>query len=258
MKHKNVIIFSLFALFLNNNLVAQTNTQLYFNVFGYIQKVDDRLVGITERDINHYREKNEDMHSDLTRHIGIGLGTKFILSKHLSINSDVNYSYERNNYIRNFNWHELEPPNSMHLSIPRWMDLYIYHLFGNNTAIDYELPFSYNITLGINFSTFIRFKSVYHEAILTHETKSWNKKDFFSFELSPFLGYQYKMLELDIYYRLFNYKKIDRAVFKKGNTGYGAIKNDYETLNLMKLGISIKYWFNLHKQKEKDGSKGKF
>ena len=65
-----------------------------------------------------------------------------------------------------------------------------------------------------------------------------------NFYVSVFVAKQ-KVDEMDFYYRLFNLRKIDRAIFVKNNIGYGAIPDDYKTYNLPKFGVSVKYWLKV-------------
>ena len=246
-----LMIFLIIMLFIPNINSYCQSSAFYIKVFGALQSVDKRIVGESKSGKEHLIELNNKTPPDKTTQIGLEGGVKFNLRENLSINTGFNYSFLRNNFIRHYEWQILfDKPGG--ISLPKIVYLYNYHLLGNTTALDYKFidVDNYSILIGFKLNTYFRFLSVYHETILTHETKRWNKKDFFSFELSPSVGYRYRTIEIDMYYRVFHFIKIDRALFSKKNTGYGALKNDYETYNLPKFGISLKYWFGFTRKKE--------
>ena len=185
------------------------------------------------------------------------MGFDIFGNNYFSITGGLNYSYEKSSYIRLFYWQALLSKGEPHFDIPRYLDVYSYHLAGSNIGVNFELinAKNYLLKMGFNIIPVIRFQSFYKEALVTHQKRVWNKVDYFSTEFNPFVGLRYRDVELDFYYRIFQIKKIDRAIFYKYNTGYGAIENDFETYNPVKFGVSVKYWFNLYKRKSNEKSK---
>ena len=253
---KVVLILFAITLFLNITIYCQSNAY-YVNLYAAMQKIDERLVGLTERDIERFRIKNEEEANNLATQIGFEVGFNIFTNRLFSISGGINYSYEKNKYIRLFFWDALLNEDEPHARVPRYLDVYSYHLAGSNIGVNFELVNAKNYLLKMGFSIIpvIRFQSFYREALVTHQKRVLNKVDYFSTEFNPFFGLRYRDVELDFYYRIFQIKKIDRAIFTKYNTGYGAIENDFETYNPVKLGVSVKYWFNLFKRKSNEKSK---
>ena len=253
---KVIFIFITITLFLNKTIYCQSNAY-YVNLYAAMQKVDDRLVGLTERDVARFKKMNEEKSNNFTMQIGFEMGFDIFSNNYFSITGGLNYSYERSSYIRLFYWQALLSKDAPRFDIPRYLDVNSYHLAGSNIGVNFELinAKNYLLKMGFNIIPVIRFQSFYKEALVTHQKRVWNKVDYFSTEFNPFVGLRYRDVELDFYYRIFQIKKIDRAIFTKYNTGYGAIENDFEIYNPVKFGVSVKYWFNLFKRKSNEKSK---
>jgi len=235
----------------NAQVFGKKNNSFYFNCFYSEQKVDKRLVGLTEWDIERFIKMNEETPPDLTKHFGFEIGKELFSNRFFSISTALGYSFEKNNYIRLFFWQALLSKDEPHFLVPRYLDVYSYHLLGFNFVLSKKVTVVKSISLngGIKNEVFVRFSSHYQEALITHEKRVYNKPVLYSFEVNPFIGVKIGNIELNMYYRLYLLKHIDRAIFEK-NQGYGGIDNDYETYNLPKFGISLKYWFGFMRKKE--------
>ena len=58
---------------------------------------------------------------------------------------------------------------------------------------------------------------------------------FFSFEANGGLGFSLHDLDFSFYYRMYNYRRVDRVLFEKP----GTISGDYEERNLFKVGVMV-------------------
>ena len=57
----------------------------------------------------------------------------------------------------------------------------------------------------------------------------------FSFEANGGLGFSLHDMDFSFYYRMYNYRRVDRVLFEKP----GTISGDYEERNLFKVGVMV-------------------
>ncbi len=240
------IISVIIILFISTDFSYSQSNQFYISTFGALQNTDTRVVGYPEYLVEHYTNKNIELGIELSKHYGIELGLNIYNIKKISIAGGISFSYEYNKYFRPYNWIALLPEGTPHTLIGKCLDIYKYYLIGSMLNINYKLKTGKDLYFktGIALNPYFRIKSYYRD-VRTSKYDTYNKYLFFSFELNPYLGLRYKSLEFDFYYRVFQIKKVDRAIIEKNNTGYGGIESGYETFNPLKFGISIKYWFDI-------------
>ncbi len=233
-------------LFIIADFTYSQSNQFYISTYGALQNTDTRLVGYPDYLVEHYTNKNIELGIELSKHYGFELCRSIYNEKKISIAGGISFSYEYNKYFRPYYWHALIPDGVPVTNIAKYLDIYKYYLIGSMLNINYKIITGKNLYLktGIALNPYFRIKS-YYRNVRTSKYDTYNKFLFFSFELNPYLGLQYKSLEFDFYYRVFQIKKVDRAIIEKNNTGYGGIESGYETFNPLKFGISIKYWFDI-------------
>jgi len=244
LQYKKLIIIVILSLFSKSFLFSQTIKSFYVSSFYSMQKVDERHIGVSKPMLRLLNKWNSELTKKGTTHFGFEFGYKFIRNKKFSLVINTGWSKEITHFHRIFNQNALEDYTLILLSLDR----YYYELINLGFNIKYDFLSRKNLKIhtGFSLNSFYRYKSYYH----SRRDYYWDKKDFLSLELNPQIGIYYKNIDLDFYYRLFQIRKIDRALFEKNDSGYGALKNDYETYNLPKFGISLKYWFGFTRKKE--------
>ncbi|HHH52807.1 MAG TPA: hypothetical protein ENK91_04055 [Bacteroidetes bacterium] len=237
--HFNKFIIVIFLLILWGNTYCQDSKKLNISTFVSVQKADDRHIGVSEPMLKLLNQWNSEMNIKGTIHYGIEIGYKIFDKNKYQIESKVGWSQEVTSFHRIFNQSALGNYTEILLS----MDKYHYDLINLGFDFKYNIANNKNhkIHTGFSLNSFYRYRSYYR----SRKDYYWDKKDFLSLELNPKIGIYYKNIDLDFYYRLFQLRKIDRALFKKSSGGYGGIKNDYEIYNPLKFGISVKYWLDI-------------
>jgi hypothetical protein len=226
--------------------------KLYITMLGATEPVDDRIVGIPRHRYEQFKSLNKITPPCNTRYWGIGIGYNLFRKWNFSFDVGLRYAHERNNYIRPFDQCVLVKEGNTCTYELRSLDVYSYNLLGMNFNMDYYVRIisDIGIKIGIGISPLSKFKSFYHEDNTLYETYHhlW-KFDFFSLELNPHISLFYKNIEIDAFYRLWQYKKVERGIHPKWSDGFGQIEEDYESFNPKKIGISLKYRFNLKKRR---------
>jgi len=225
--------------------------KLYITMLGATEPVDDRIVGIPRHRYEQFKSLNKITPPCNTRYWGIGIGYNLFRKWNFSFDVGLRYAHERNNYIRPFDQCVLGPPCTLEL---RSLDVYSYNLLGISFNMDYHVRIISDIwiKLGLGIFPLSKFKSFYKERYFNERENELWKFDFFSLEVNPQIGLFYKNVDINVFYRLLQYKKVDRAIHPKWSDGFGQIEDDYETYNPKKIGISLKYRFNLKKKRIKE------
>lgn len=243
---KNIVLI-IFILAQICSISAQDKNRKFYIVSSLAtNKPDERIFGYPINIVNNMIQDNKETPPDNVFESGIGMGYKFIDLYNFRLSADLRYIFERNNYIRPFDYCKILKSGQPCNLRMYYLDIYSYNIIGNTISIDYSLKLYKKLALvaGISFQTDLKFLGYYKEA-LTSENRNYHWKfDFMSFELNPYAGLRLGRYDLSVYKRLWYYHKVDRAIHTNfSGSGHPVLKEKFENYNPDRWGIVLKYWF---------------
>lgn len=245
-----VLTIAIALLVLNSsNVDGQSKSEpFYFSLTYASEPYDDRIFGFRDEHINTIREINKENPPKPTRYLKAEVGYDFFSDSKFLLGVGLGIAQEKNSYHRYYNHCVIKSPCTKDF---KYLDSYQYYLLGIKVAPKYQLYSrkGWKALMGIDMMPSARFNSIYNDSAT--EARSWSKLDFFSMEVNPNLGFSYRQFEFGFFYRLWQIRKVDRVIHTSfSGSGHPVLLADYEKRNPTKIGLSVKYRFNIKRKGE--------
>ena len=218
-----------------NCSIAQNSALKIYSSFSF-QDTDKRIFGVPNMVKNRLLEGNEKKKTPSV-FFDLGLSYEALSFKKISMDLGFRYGFEWNNSNRNYDHCAIQgdPCNFVLL----YVDGYSYHTVGPMIDVFFEEKISKNLGLraGVNLSSNFRFFSYYDSRFKYF----WNF-DYLFTEISPKLGIVYKHIEIGLYGRLWQHRKVDRIIYPERNGGgFPVLSENYMNINPLKIGLYFKH-----------------
>lgn len=230
---KLIVLISFFVTILSD-AVSQNNFNWEAKIFFGYQKHDKRFFGISEENA----KKEGDWG---TSQYGINFNKTFYKRDLIAIQAGLGYARETNTYLTPYDhccFNRPGAPCTMELS---WIDRYDIDLIQTSINVKFKMIPHLYFNLGI-ISQFN-----FHKKVGGFEEIADFMFDLYSIEFNPGIECNFGRLNLNLGYRLFQLKTIDKVYiygnnFLSQNPGY--LDRTFDTYNPTKLLLSIGFIIN--------------
>lgn len=213
-----------------------TDTKWTMSIDFGLQKHDKRLFGFPPFPAAHLLEKHSENFG--TYQLGISVTRKIFYKGRLKIYVGGGLSSELSTFTRPFDQdygHEIK--RDILIMTDRYYQNLLQLPIRTKLSVFKHLGLSLEMLPQFNFLA----KADLDHSFFNGSEFSWWKFDFYSVEVNPGLSFELGRFELDLNYRAFQVKKIDRILFSISTLNDPRIDQIYETYNPVKLWFSVGY-----------------